>query len=185
MLGTGFPGRSLEDIRIVEDELQADEEVILRATQLARQERKFRNLHTESWRQAQLMDPVIPHVIEWRKLPNNNREKLGDFLLGKVLEADRRAYCLREKDFVICDHMLYVQTTPPGSNDTIPVFVMPVNRRQLAIDGCHRNAGHQGRDRTLSLMKERFWWPRMRTALFLVLQNCGRCKQFEAKGELP
>ena len=45
--------------------------------------------------------------------------------------------------------MLYVQTTPPGSNDTIPVFVVPVNRRQLAIDGCHRNAGHQGRDRTL------------------------------------
>ena len=131
------------------------------------------------------MDPVIPHVIEWRKLPNNNREKLGDFLLGKVSEADRRAYCLREKDFVILDHMLYVQTTPPGSNDTIPVFVVPVNRRQLAIDGCHRNAGHQGRDRTLSLMKERFWWPGMRTALFLVLQNCGRCKQFEAKGELP
>ena len=25
----------------------------------------------------------------------------------------------------------------------------------------------------------------MRTALSLVLQNCGRCKQFEAKGELP
>ena len=89
------------------------------------------------------------------------------------------------KDFVICDHMLYVQTTPPGSNDTIPVFVVPVNRRQLAIDGCHRNAGHQGRDRTLSLMREQFWWPGMRTALFLVLRNCGRCKQFEAKGELP
>ena len=25
----------------------------------------------------------------------------------------------------------------------------------------------------------------MRTALLMVLQNCGRCKQFEAKGELP
>ena len=111
--------------------------------------------------------------------------RLGDFLKGKVSEADRRAYCLREKDFVIRDYMLHVQTTPPGSNDTIPVFVVPVNRRQIAIDGCHRNAGHQGHDRTLSLMKERFWWPGMRTALFLVLQNCGRCKQFEAKGELP
>ena len=86
---------------------------------------------------------------------------------------------------MIRDHMLYVQTTPPGSNDTIPVFVVPVNRRQLAIDGCHRNAGHQGWDMTLSLMKEQFWWPGMRTALFLVLQNCARCKQFEAKGELP
>ena len=116
----GLPRAECEDIRIVEDKLRVDEEVILRATQLARQEKKFRNLHTESWHQAQLMDPVIPHIIEWRKLPNNNRQKLGDFLLGKVSEADRRAYCLREKDFVICDHMLYVQTTPPGSNDTIP-----------------------------------------------------------------
>ena len=110
----GLPRAECEDIRIVEDELRADEEVILRATQLARQEKKFRNLCTESWRQAQLMDPVIPHIIEWRKLPNNNWEKLGDFLLGKVSEADRRAYCLREKDFVIRDHMLYVQTTPLG-----------------------------------------------------------------------
>ena len=121
---------------------------------MAHQEKKFRNLRTENWRQAQLMDPVIPHVMEWKKLPNNNRVRLGDFLRGKVSEADRRAYCLREKDFVIRDYMLYVQTTPPGSNDTIPVFIVPVNWRQIAIDGCHRNAGHQGWDRTLSLMKE-------------------------------
>ena len=181
----GLPRAESEDLRVVEDECRADEEVILRAAQLARQDKKFRNLCTENWRQAQLMDPVIPHIMEWRKLPNNNRIPLGDFLRGKVLEADRRAYCLREKDFVIRDHMLYVQTTPPGSNDTIPVFVVLVNRRQLAIDGCHQNAGHQGWDRTFSLMRERFWWTGMRTALFLVLRNCGRCKQLEAKGELP
>ena len=68
----GLPRAESEDIQIVEDELRADEEVILQATQLACQEKKFRNLRTESWRQAQLMDPVIPHIIEWRKLPNNN-----------------------------------------------------------------------------------------------------------------
>ena len=50
---------------------------------------------------------------------------------------------------------------------------------------CHRNAGHQGRDRTLSLLKGQFWWPGMATALCLSLQNCGRCKQFEAKCQLP
>ena len=34
-------------------------------------------------------------------------------------------------------------------------------------------------------MKERFWWPGMGNTLFLVIWNCGRCKQFEAKGQLP
>ena len=90
----GLPRAESEDTRIVEEEQRADQEVILRATQLARQEKKFRNLRTEDWYQAQLMDPVIPHIIEWRKLPNNNQVKLGDFLKGKVSEADRRAYCL-------------------------------------------------------------------------------------------
>ena len=84
----GLPRAESEDIQIVEDEYRADEDVILRATQLARKEKKFRNLCTKNWHQAQLMDPVIPHVIEWRKLPNNNRVRLGDFLRGKVSEAD-------------------------------------------------------------------------------------------------
>ena len=34
-------------------------------------------------------------------------------------------------------------------------------------------------------MKEQFWWPGMANALFLVIQNCGRCKQFEAKCQIP
>ena len=53
------------DIRIIEEEERADQEVILHTTQLARQDKKFRNFCTEDWRQAQQMDPVIPHVLEW------------------------------------------------------------------------------------------------------------------------
>ena len=45
------------DIQIIEEEERADQEVILRTVQLARQDKKFRNLCTENWRQAQLMDP--------------------------------------------------------------------------------------------------------------------------------
>ena len=50
---------------------------------------------------------------------------------------------------------------------------------------CHRSVGHQGWDRTLSLMKEHFWWPGMSQALIKVVANCGRCIQYEAKGQLP
>ena len=94
-------------------------------------------------------------------------------------------YGLREKDLEKRDHLLFIKTTPPGNVSTILVFVIPVNRRQVAIDMCHRNAGHQGRDQTLSLMKGWFWWPGMAMALCLAIQNCGRCKQFEAKCLLP
>ena len=83
------------------------------------------------------------------------------------------------------DKLLYLRVMAPGSNETLPVFVVPARKRLAVIDGCHRCAGHQGRDRTLSLMKEQFWWPGMSKTLLTVIRNCGRCKQFEAKGELP
>ena len=138
------PRAEAEDIRIIEEEERADQEVILRTTQLARQDKKFRNLCTEDWRQAQQMDPVIPHVLEWLRLPKNDSTRLNDFLRGKVSKADCRAYGLREKDFKKRDHILFIKMTPPGSIGTIPVFVVLVNRRQIAIDMCHRGAGHQG-----------------------------------------
>ena len=69
----GAPARAeANDIQIIEEEERADQEVILRTVQLARQDKKFRNLRTENWHQAQLMDPVIPHVRDWLHLPRNN-----------------------------------------------------------------------------------------------------------------
>ena len=76
----GAPQAEAKDIRIIEEEERADREVILRTTLLARQDKKFHNLHTEDWQQAQQMDLVIPHVLEWLRLPRNNRTWLGDFL---------------------------------------------------------------------------------------------------------
>ena len=181
----GAPQAETEDIWILKEEERADQEVILHTTQLARQDKKFCNLCTENWRQTQQMDPVIPHVLEWLRLPKNNRTQLKDFLRGKVSKADCRAYGLREKDFEKRDHILFIKMTPPGSIGTIPVFMVPVNRRQIAIDMCHRGAGHQGQDRSLSLMKEWFWWLGMANTLFLVIQNCGHCKQFETKCQIP
>ena len=182
----GAPARAeTNDIRIIEEEERTDQEVILQTIQLAHQDKNFRNLRTENWHQAQLMDLVIPHVLDCLRLPRNNRVKLKDFLWGKASEADCQAYGLRERDFKKRDHLLFINMTPPGNVGTIPVFVIPVNRRQVAIDMCHRNARHQGRDQTLSLMKGQFWWPGMATALCLAIQNCSRCKQFEAKSQLP
>ena len=91
------PQAEAEDIRIIKEEERADQEVILRTTQLARQDKKFRNLRTEDWRQAQQMDPVIPHVLEWLQLPKNNRTRLKDFLPGKVIRGRLLSIWLKGK----------------------------------------------------------------------------------------
>ena len=67
----GAPRAKTEDIWIIEEEERADQEVILRTIQLARQDKKFRNLHTEDWHGAQLRDLVIPHVLDWLRLPRS------------------------------------------------------------------------------------------------------------------
>ena len=110
---------------------------------------------------------------------------MEEYLTGVASDYEKHFYTARQKEFTIQDNLLYLQATPANSQDTALVFVVPTVDRQAAIDGCHRSAGHQGHDCTLSLMKEKFWWPGMSQALLRAVANCGRCIQYEAKGQLP
>ena len=150
-----------------------------------KQHRNFRNLANQDWVRAQSRDPIIPQVIKWIHWPREDRRKLEEYLARVACDYEKHFYAARQKEFTLWDNLLYLQATPTNSQDTAPVFVIPTADWQAAIDGCHRSAGHQGHDRTLSLMKERFWWPGMSRALLKAVANCGRCIQYEAKGQLP
>ena len=54
-------------------------------------------------------------------------------------------------------------------------MVVPKAFRSRALAGCHDNIGHQGRMRTLSLLRERFFWPGMQTEAIQHVLNCTRC----------
>ena len=115
-----------------------------------------------------------------------NKSTLDEFMRAKgVPEVDRWLYAHRQSDFILRDNLLFLNMTPANSTETMSVFVVPERKRQAAIDGCHRYAGHQGQDQSLILMKERFWWLGMARALVLAVSNCGCCKQFEAKPQIP
>ena len=51
--------------------------------------------------------------------------------------------------------------------------------RTAALNGCHRDAGHQGCDCTLSLLQECFWWPGMAKQMRQVIKACRCCLQYE------
>ena len=147
--------------------------MIVRYTQIVKQHKQFWNLANLDWVKAQNKDPVIPQVIGWINRPRGDHRKLEEYLAGVASDYEKCFYVTCQKEFTIQDNLLYLQATPANSQDMAPVFVVLTADRQAAIDGCHRSAGHQGRDRTLSLMKEQFWWPGMSQALLGAIANCG------------
>ena len=81
--------------------------------------------------------------------------------------------------------LLYIETFAPGTRDLLFAFVVPSKKCQAALDGCHREAGHQGRDRTISLLREWFWWPGMAVQAVMSVKNCVRCHHYEVRDMLP
>ena len=159
------PQAETANIHVIEEGECMDQEVIVRYTQIVKQHKNFWNLANQDWVIAQSKDPIIPHVIKWIQRPRKDHRKLEEYLAGVASDYERCFYTVRQKEFTLQDNLLYLQVTPTNSQDTAPVFVVLTADWQAAIDGCHHSAGHQGRDRTLSLMKERFWWPGMSQAL--------------------
>ena len=78
---------------------------------------------------------------------------------------------------------MYVSTTPKGEMEGVLAFVVPVGQCCMALNSVHRDAGHQGQQRTLALTQERFWWPMMAEDCCAILRGCPHCRAF--KGEVP
>ena len=57
--------------------------------------------------------------------------------------------------------------------------MVPKAHQTAALNGCHRDAGHQGHNRTVSLLQECFWWPGMAKQMRQVIKTCKHCLQCE------
>ena len=62
-------------------------------------------------------------------------------------------------------------------------LVLPQQLIEKALTGCHDQVGHLGRDRTLSLLRERFYWPSLYKNAIEHLDSCRKCKL--RKSRLP
>ena len=60
-------------------------------------------------------------------------------------------------------------------------IVLPKHLFKTVMKGCHDQAGHQGRDRTISLVRERFFWDTLYKDTAEYVANCPRCLRRKAK----
>ena len=137
------------------------------------------------WVVAQCGDRAIRLIMDWLKRNKDDHHTLDQYLKYHVPDAERRIYAACQKDFVLRRNLLYLRVTPKKSNEDVLVFVVPGLKHQAVIDGYHRYLGHQGRDHTLSLLKESFWWLGMAQRMMMSVRNCPKCRIFKAKPQIP
>ena len=68
--------------------------------------------------------------------------------------------------------------------DGVDQLVLPECRKAEVLRALHDDAGHQGSDKTLSLLKERFFWPGMTTEVAKYVEQCGRCVRFKKRASV-
>ena len=125
-----------------------------------------------NWMKEQRADPnltVIIKLIESGQL-QKRKQRGKDTLEVKSLLRIR-------KSLKLVKDILYRKTyTDNSSSKKIQwQLVVPKAYRSRALAGCHDDVGHQGRMRTLSLLRERFFWPGMQAEAMQHVLKCTRC----------
>ena len=138
-------------------------------TELDKNTGKLSNIN---WMKEQRLDPnlgVIIRLIESgqlfkRKLQGKDSTELKSFLRNKR--------CLK-----LVKDVLYRKSYSDNSTTkkTLWQLVVPKHFRERALFGCHDDVGHQGILRTLSLLRERFYWPGMQEEATQYVMHCSRC----------
>ena len=65
------------------------------------------------------------------------------------------------KDLFLKNGLLYQKVMLKNHSEPISQFVLPKNFVCKVILACHDDNGHLGMKRTLGLLQERFFWPKM------------------------
>ena len=60
-----IPQAETDDPQVMEEHQKIDEEIILQAHQMVKQDKQFRNLMNWDWVDTKMQDPVVSKVIEW------------------------------------------------------------------------------------------------------------------------
>ena len=154
------------------DNQKASQEVIIGA-RLAR----LATTNITDWKLEQKEDPVLYQVVKHRKA---SQETFKEALLKVTDRKAVLAYAKSKVQLIMKNGLLYQQSKQEPTQETVFQFVVPQIHRNVALDGCHHEAAHQGQSHSLALMQEQFWWPGMARDLRNRIRKCGRCKKFEA-----
>ena len=145
-------------------------------------------MHIVDWAEAQEADATLAACHKWlhlrRDMPSPKRDALFKKCLGMEAETEQGKMLFHIcKSLILNKGLMYMSTTLKGEMEGVLTFVVPVGQRNMALNGVHQDAGHQGQQRILALTQERFWWPIMVEDCRATVRGYPCCRTFE--GEVP
>ncbi len=98
----------------------------------------------------------------------------GKLNLPSASSVELKRFWRYKDSFCFRNGVLY-RTSFTEQDGTGYQLVLPRSHQLQAIRSCHDDMGHPGRDRTLHLLKDRFVWPGMTSAVARYISSCDRC----------
>ena len=138
-------------------------------------------MHVTNWAAAQKEDPKLDAILQW--FESKKGANLRTLLRDRVSSKEGQRVWRNCQNFTTHQGALYLHSTHKGENEDLLLFVVLKMNRTATLDGCHRDAGHQGHDHTLSLLQEHFWWPGMAKQMREVIRACKCLLKYE--GGIP
>ena len=87
------------------------------------------------------------------------------------------------KDLFLKNGLLYQKVMLKNHSGPVSQFVLPKNFVCKVILACHNDNGHLGMERTLVLLQESFFWPKMVDDVHVHTCTCDRCLRFKQPQE--
>ena len=126
-------------------------------------------LSSKDWRKAQRDDPTLRCMID--NLQTGSR--VPALQTRSSPEIDRRYLKDWDRLFLSEDGVLYRRVVI--NEQQFQQLVIPLEYRDTVFRALHDDLGHQGRDRTISLVKQRFFWPGIDSYIRDKVGQCLRC----------
>ena len=164
--------RDEQGVRPTPDHQEGSQEVTVEARPA-----RLATTNVTDWKQEQKEDPVLYQVAKHLRVPHDTFRAVLHKVLDKKATA---AYVKVKEQLLIKNSLLYRKTWQGQADETVFKFVVPQRHRGTALDGCHREAAHQGQRRSTALMQECFWWPGMTQDLRNHIKKCSHCRKYEA-----
>ena len=129
-------------------------------------------LSSINWAKEQRLDPNLGVIIRLIESGQLTKRKLQ----GKD-SSEIKSFLRNKKSLKLVKDVLYRKSYSDNSTSkkTLWQLVVPKLFRERALLGCHDDVGHQGILRTLSLLRERFYWPGMQEEATQHVLKCSRC----------
>ena len=139
-------------------------------------------MHVTDWAEAQREGPMLSAVLDWLKAQKKT-DDLKALLVEHTSSEEGWLILWNWQNFIIHQGALYLHLMPKGKTQDLLLFVVSKAHWVTTLNGCHRDAGHQGCNHSLSLLQEYFWWPGMIKQMQQSIKSCSHCLQQE--GDLP